>query len=234
MAEPFIKLYKKMLDWEWYDNPNTCRVFIHCLLRANWKPCRWHGQTIEAGQFITSLQTLADETCLSVKQVRVALKHLIETGEVASKGQSKYRIITVNNWDEYQQSGKQEGKQGASKGQARGKQRATDKEYKEYKEVKNKYYEDPNIDLAFADYVLMRKQIKKPMSDRAIELAKIKLDKLSGGDVAKAVAILNQSIMNSWQGLFDLKEENKTKFGNFTQRSYDYKALEDEAFGGET
>ena len=58
----------------------------------------------------------------------------------------------------------------------------------------------------------MRKQIKKPLAtDRAIELAIKKLDKLSGGDNDKAIEILNQSILNSWQGLFPLKDENTSK-----------------------
>ena len=135
MAEPFIKLYRKMLKWEWYDDINTCRVFLHCLLRANWQESKWHGVTLRPGQFITSTANLAKETGLSIKQVRVALDHLISTGEVASKGQSKYRIITVLKWDDYQG----EGKQRASKGQTEGKQGATDKEYKEYKNNKNIY-----------------------------------------------------------------------------------------------
>ena len=107
MSDAFIKLHRKLLDWEWYDDPNTKIIFLHCLLKANWKPCKWHGIQIEAGQFVTSLQVLADETNLSVHQVRTALEHLISTGEVANKSQSKFRIITVNNWHEYQVSGKQ-------------------------------------------------------------------------------------------------------------------------------
>ena len=67
MADAFIKLYKKMLDWEWYDDPNTCRVFLHCLLKANWKSGSWHGINYEPGQFITSLPSLAAETKLSVR-----------------------------------------------------------------------------------------------------------------------------------------------------------------------
>ena len=57
----------------------------------------------------------------------------------------------------------------------------------------------------------MRKQIRKPLTDKATELSMKKLDELSGGDNDKAVKILEQSIMNSWQGLFELKEENKGK-----------------------
>ena len=58
----------------------------------------------------------------------------------------------------------------------------------------------------------MRKQIKAPMTDRAIELAIKKLEQLSGGDNDKAIEIINQSIMNSWKGLFELKQDKpKTK-----------------------
>lgn len=73
---------------------------------------------------------------------------------------------------------------------------------------------DEELDKAFADYVEMRKKIKKPMTDRAIELAMSKLQKLaetsSGIDNDLAIKILNQSVMNSWQGLFELKEDTRT------------------------
>lgn len=58
----------------------------------------------------------------------------------------------------------------------------------------------------------MRKQIKAPMTDKAIVLAISKLEKLSGGDNELAIEILNQSIMNSWKGLFEVKKD--TKSGN--------------------
>ena len=206
MGEAYIKLYKKLLAWEWYDNPNTMRLFIHCLLKANWQEARWHGEILQPGQFVTSLASLSEETGLSIKQVRVALKHLETTGEVASKGQSKYRIITVNNWGCYQA----EGKQRANKGQTKGKQRATVEEIKEIKNI-NKYYDNEKLNKAFNDFIAMRKDIKKPMSDRAIELAISKLDKLSGGDTEVAIEIVNQSILNGWQGFYELKEKKSIK-----------------------
>ena len=91
----FIKIYRKMLSWEWYTDVNTKTLFLHCLLKANWKDGSWHGYTYKRGQFITSLTTLARETGLTVKQVRTALKHLERTGEVASWHDSKIRIITA-------------------------------------------------------------------------------------------------------------------------------------------
>lgn len=102
MSEPYIKLYKKMRSWEWYDDINTFRLFLHCLLRAEWKPGSWHGIKYEAGQFITSLPNLAKETGLSLQQVRTALDHLKSTGEVTDFRQGNARIITVVKWNEYQ------------------------------------------------------------------------------------------------------------------------------------
>ncbi len=57
----FIKLFRQILDWEWYDDLPTCRLFIHLLLKANYAERNWHGQTIERGSCITSYATLASE-----------------------------------------------------------------------------------------------------------------------------------------------------------------------------
>ena len=71
------------------------------------------------------------------------------------------------------------------------------------------YPNDTVLDGAFKAYVQMRVKIKKPMTDRAIELAMKELEKLSGGDADTAVAILEQSILNSWQGLFALRDRQQ-------------------------
>lgn len=75
-----------------------------------------------------------------------------------------------------------------------------------------KYYpNDKKLNNVFAEYVAMRKKLKKPMTDRAVELAIKKLDTMSGGNNEIAIKILEQSIMNSWQGLFELKGETAPK-----------------------
>lgn len=120
----FIKLNRKILEWEWYDDPCTRSLFIHCLLKANWKPGIWHGHKCERGQFITSLSNLASELGQSVKQIRTALDRLKQTGELADEYNTKFRIITVKNYDKYQSEGKPhgkpKGKPAAGEGQADG------------------------------------------------------------------------------------------------------------------
>ena len=101
-----------------------------------------------------------------------------------------------------------------------------DKEKEEDKDKKKSksnpptvYYPfDESLNQAFADYVEMRKRIKKPMAtERAVTLAMNKLDDLSGGNNDVAIQILEQSIMNSWQGLFPLKQDSNQ--GNKKQSS---------------
>ena len=121
----WIKLHRKMIEWEWYSDNNTKCLFIHCLLKANIKSKSWKGIRIEKGQFFTSLGHLSTEINLSVKQIRIALRKLESTGELASEGASNGTKITVCKYDEYQvkeeargQAEEQtEGKQGASEGQ---------------------------------------------------------------------------------------------------------------------
>lgn len=122
----YIKVYRKLINWEWYTDVNTTKLFLHCLLKANWKDGSWHGYKYKRGQFITSIASLARETGLSVRQVRTALKHLKMTGEVTSKEYSKFRVITVSGYDDYQASDKQNDKQATKKRQASDKQATTD------------------------------------------------------------------------------------------------------------
>ena len=114
----FIKLYDQILKWEWYKNPNTFRLFIHLLLRANYCDLRFEGRTIKRGQLVTSLPSLALETGLSVREIRTAIDHLKSTGELTDTSTSKYRVITIVNYDRYQDSDRQVDSQATGERQA--------------------------------------------------------------------------------------------------------------------
>ena len=98
----WIKLHRSLLEWEWYDDINTTRLFIHCLLRANHKPGKWRGYDIARGEFLTSLQSLSDETGLTVRQIRTSITKLKSTSELTSKATSKLTRLTVCKYDTYQ------------------------------------------------------------------------------------------------------------------------------------
>lgn len=125
-SKGFIVLYRQFLDWEWFTDIKTCHLFLYCLLRANHKDTNWHGIEIKKGSFVTSYENLSIETGLTVRQIRTALNKLKTTGEVTHKGQSRYSIISIKNWNEYQENDKQNDKQMTSKRQANDKQTTTD------------------------------------------------------------------------------------------------------------
>ncbi len=62
---------------------------------------------------------------------------------------------------------------------------------------------------AIINFQEMRKKIKKPMTENAVKLLLWELEKLAPWDESTKIAILNKSIMNCWQWVFQLKEEDK-------------------------
>lgn len=70
----------------------------------------------------------------------------------------------------------------------------------------NSYTGNLELRNTLKEFLKMRKSIKKPMTDQAMKLLINKLDKLGSNDNEK-IEILNQSIFNSWQGIFELKNK---------------------------
>ena len=120
-----ISLNRKILSWEWYTEIKTFKLFIHCLLRANWVDKNYRGIIIKRGQFLTSVAKLSVETGLTFREVRTALKHLIATNELTKQAYSQYSIITVNKYNEYQTEFKKATSELTSERQASDKQATT-------------------------------------------------------------------------------------------------------------
>lgn len=69
------------------------------------------------------------------------------------------------------------------------------------------------------EFIKMRKAIKKPITDKGVELILEKLHKLAYDDIEAKISILNQSIENSWQGVFEIKNslpKHNTGEGNYS------------------
>lgn len=98
----YIKLFRSLIDWEWYDDSVTLRVWIHLLLKANHEDRRWHGVEIKRGQLITSTEKLAKELHISRQQARRAISNLQTSGEITSKATNKWTLINVEKYDDFQ------------------------------------------------------------------------------------------------------------------------------------
>ena len=140
----YVKISRKILEWEWYKDVNTKVVFFHILLKANWKNGRFQGMEIPRGSFVTSYQSLAEETGLTVMNVRTAIKHLKLTQEITVSQHSKFSVITVKNYDAYQTANKVANNQLTGNQQATNRQLTTIEEGK--KERKEEYNKSPKGD----------------------------------------------------------------------------------------
>jgi len=100
----FLKIDRSILDWRWYSDSNTFRVFLHLMLKANFTEAQYKTHTIKRGQCVTGRKKLSEELQLSEQQIRTALMHLKSTNEITIKTYSQYSIITINNYEKYQNS----------------------------------------------------------------------------------------------------------------------------------
>ena len=129
----WIKLFSKFVNWEWYKDQNTKSLFIHCLIKANWKDGKFEGKIIPRGSFVSGRKKLAQELGMTEQEIRTALKHLISTNEITIATTNKYSVITVVNYELYQQINQVSNQQLTNNQPTTNQQLTTIEEYIEYK-----------------------------------------------------------------------------------------------------
>jgi len=102
MSNGWIKIHRQILEWEWYDEPNTLRLFLHLLLKANHKTRSYRGVEIKEGQIMTGYDKLAKELNLSTQKIRTSISKLKSTSEITSVSTSQGTIIQIVKYKNYQ------------------------------------------------------------------------------------------------------------------------------------
>ncbi len=204
----WLKIHRKIQNWEWYSDANTFRVFMHLLLNTNHEVEKFRGKEIHVGSLPTGRKKIASELGLSEQEIRTALSRLQSTNNITIKSTKSFSIISICNWEEYQdnQPTKGHGKQPPDNHNVRS------------KEVKKVYdisaalpdWLDQSVWQTFAD---MRKKTRKPMTEEAARLIVVELDKLraKGHD---PTAVVQQSIRNNWLDVYPLKEKQDGRNSN--------------------
>lgn len=123
----YIKIDRRIMEWEWWDDDNMLRLWLTILLMANWKDKEWRGKKIPRGSFWTSYRSLAKKTGLTVKQVRNGLGALERAHQVALQRAHDGTLITVEKYGDFQDEPKKRAHQRAHK---RARERATTEEIK--------------------------------------------------------------------------------------------------------
>lgn len=100
--EGWVTLHRKFLQWEWFDKPEMVQLFIWLLLNANYTDKKWQGQVIKRGQILTTTPKIMEALRFTERQTRTCISRLKSTGEVSVKTTNRFTIITICNYDRYQ------------------------------------------------------------------------------------------------------------------------------------
>ena len=182
----WIKIHRQIIDWEWFTDTTTFRVFLQLLLKANHKEKKYRGMVLKVGTIITSRDILAFETSLSVQQVRTALDKLKSTNEITIKTSSQGTIIEVVNYSKYQ----------IVTNEVTNKQPTSNQRVTTNKNEKNEKNEKEIILDSWIEY---RKSAKKTLTQQSIKSILVKMENYTN---EQCKFVINKSIEQGWQGLF--------------------------------
>mgnify|MGYP001069081250 CR=1 FL=1 len=229
--EGWISLHRKLLD-----NPIICKdsdylsVWIFLLLSATHKEydsiLEGKRITLKKGQLITGRKSIADKLKISESKVQRILKCFENEQQIKQQTNPRNRLITILNWDKYQQLEQQTEQQLNNKRTTSEQQVNTNnninnvimkqcnKNKKEKttefdKLIDDNFQNDEELKNTVYEFIKMRKAIKKPLTTRGLELMINKLYKITT-NTNEQIEILNNSIMNNWQGIFPLKQKKLT------------------------
>lgn len=214
MDKGWISVHRKIRDCKyiWDDKPfSRGQAWIDLLLMVNHedKEILFNGcyRKIERGQTLTSVVKLSDQWGWSRKKTTNFLNALKMAHMVDLKSDNKSTTVTVINYGVYQDMGAAKEQQKSSKRTSEEHQRNTNNNNKTINNNINKAFSDnPVLQEAFDGFSEMRKTTKKPLTPRAINLLKNKLNELSEDPIIQA-KILDQSTVKCWQGVFPLKND---------------------------
>jgi len=212
----YIKLDRKIAEWEWFTDSNTLKLWIYLLVNAQYQDSSYKGIEVKRGQLITGRKKLAEQLEMSEQQIRTCLDHLQATNEITIKPTNKYSLITIEKYGLYQ--GDDDGNNQQNNQQ--GNQRATNKQptnnhnkrNKEIKNIRNKeiYIYSGQFLSALDEFKKMRKTIKKPLTVEAEKRLINRLKSLSTSE-EEQIQMLNNATDHCWLSVYALKKQEEVK-----------------------
>lgn len=225
MVESWLKLHRKIIDWQWFSDPPCVSLFLYLLTKASIDKKTWKDEVLEPGQLIFGRASASLKTGLSEQQIRTAMNKLKSTNEITIKTTNKYSIITIVRWDEYQayQPANQPAinQQSTTSIELKNKRIIKEKNTKKEKAQEEDLFDDlPNwLDKdSWKGYLEMRTLKKSPPTPHAINLAIKKLYEFKKQGY-NPNDILDQSTLNGWTGLFTPKNWKNDAYQRNTSKS---------------
>lgn len=247
MPDGYIKISRNILDWEWWPDINTSRVFIYILLKANWKEGKFKGKVIPRGSLVTSISSIASGTGLTPDEVRTAIKHLIDSNNITKQTTNKYSVFSVVGYDSYQDASQTNPKQIPSYSQAIPNDRRREEgknisvcvsaREERFQDFWNAYPKKVNMLNAQGEYTYVLETTAELSEDDLITAAKnyaeaCSINHTKDRYIKNPENWLKESVwIDFMPGRYqkpksDSKPKQNNRFNNFDQREYDFDELE--------
>ena len=85
----YVKIYRKMLDWGWFQDGNMLKAMLWLIINANTQDSEYRGIPVRRGSLVTSRKELSLKWSgtrrherVSEQEVRTILKRLQTSGEI--------------------------------------------------------------------------------------------------------------------------------------------------------
>lgn len=111
----WVKLHRKLLEWEWYEDAHMVHLLVHLLLTASHEDKEYKGLTIKRGQLATTTKELAETLGTSRTSIWRRLKRLEVERFVKLEVKQKETVITICKYDSYQENKKKSETRGETK-----------------------------------------------------------------------------------------------------------------------
>lgn len=217
MNNGWIKLHRKLLDNPLHNKPAWLSVWLHILVLANHeeKEFIWNGQKqkVRKGQFITGRLELAIKCGVSPSLVERVLKYLEIEHQIEQQKTTKYRVVTILNWDKYQESDTKSDNKRTTDGQ----QADTNKNYNNYKNDKKEHSDVPSQEIVqiIDSFKEVNSSYKTWFANKTQRLSIKRMLETHGIDrVLKVVAILPKSNLIPYMPVITTPSQLETKWSS--------------------
>jgi len=228
-----IPICRSILKHWIFQDAEYLKVWLTMLAKARYirepKKVMYQGTLHEVnyGEFIFGRPTWCKDLKISENRLRKLMNLLVEENMIELvKKTGKSTIYRITNYEKFNQQDNQQQDQQEQEveefdnqqdnqqitdrpptdnQQTTNKEESIRKIKKDKKDIYRDFTDNEDLISTLKDFAEMRKSIKKPMTEKAMKLMMIELNKCADNDADK-IAVLNQSIVNSWQGVFPLKK----------------------------
>lgn len=102
MAGDWIKIYRGLMDSAVWSDEWLVKLWLWCLLKANFRDSVWQGRDVRRGQFVTGRLRASEELDVSPGKWLRGMEKLVQAGCISLKSDNQCTIVTVCKYETYQ------------------------------------------------------------------------------------------------------------------------------------